>query len=137
VRIAFDQCASLAPKRMTLAGSAHTTNLLAALRLRDSAATTADRLSATIKLDRLFAQSRSSTKGLRVDVAINTPNGQEFWIDASRVHHTSPSLAKEVTNFCSFVRKAEAMANHKIANSSVRGVSSPNVSKAEDEKRKK
>jgi len=132
-----EQCASLAPKRMTLAGSAHTTNLLAALHLRDSAATTADRLAATVKLDHLFAQSRLNTKGLRVDVAINTPNGKEFWIDVSRVHHTPPSLAKEVTKFCSQVRKAEALASHKAINSSMRGVSSPNVAKAENEKKQK
>ena len=117
---------------MTLAGSAHTTNLLAALRLRDAATT-----AATIKLDQLFTQSSSSTKGLQVDVAFVVSNGKEFWIDVSRVHHTPNTLVREVSKFCSQVRRAEALAGHKPINSTMRGVSSPNVAMAEDEKTKK
>jgi hypothetical protein len=122
---------------MTLAGSAHTTNLLAALRARDAATSRADWLAATIKLDQLFTQSASSTKGLRVDVAMTVPNGKEFWVDVSRVHHTPNSLVREVSKFCAQVRRAEELAGHKPINSSMRGICSPNVAKAEDEKTKR
>ena len=96
---------------------------------------TAARLLETIK--KIIADTPAKTKGVRLDLALTLPDGQEIWIDFAGVHPTTLHARSRIDAWLRTTQLADFVSSGAAANNPASRVPSPAVVFTVDMKRKR
>ena len=122
---------SLCPKRLTKASrqrSSQLKTLIEQMALLPAEDPALDPLLDALKT--ILASTPADTKGVRLDLAIEFPNGEEIWCDFTGIHATQASMSNKLTQWLRESHLADFVSSGVTANNPLARTPSPAVDAA-------